>query len=305
MLIATATSQHTEVSLPDGYQYVETGSALKENHVPGILRDDDGISLSEKNRTYCELTVLYWLWKNRTDDIRGLCHYRRLFSNDTDVKIFTIEMKKIREIDAFILKKDQIQRDLKNHDMILLMPYNPGDHTAREDLKRYLYEKDIDILDQVMARYFPEYLDAYLDTMHSCNLSYCNMFIAGKEVFDAYCTWLFAVLFTYEKKVDLSGYDAQHRRIFGYVSEVLQNVWVRKNRIHARYYNLLGVGDYWQKPKEQFKYDGFKIVENMVKTAPGRVSYETLLKTVKNRRYENYRMLKKNFHDGEAPVDWK
>ncbi|MFT9317077.1 DUF4422 domain-containing protein, partial [Liquorilactobacillus sp.] len=50
-----------------------------------------------------------------------------------------------------------------------------------------------------------------------------------------YCTWLFDILFESEKKIDISGYDTQEARVFGYLAEILINVWVFKNNIKIKY----------------------------------------------------------------------
>lgn len=42
--------------------------------------DDTGESISEKNKNYCELTGLYFGWKNLEAEYIGLCHYRRYFT---------------------------------------------------------------------------------------------------------------------------------------------------------------------------------------------------------------------------------
>ena len=53
-----------------------------------------------------------------------------------------------------------------------------------------------------------------------------NMFIMKRELADAYCAWLFPVLFELEARLDLSGYSAYDARVFGFVGERLLDVWL-------------------------------------------------------------------------------
>ena len=46
----------------------------------GFVKDNMGDNISLKNPGYCELTGLYWAWKNLDADYIGLAHYRRHFS---------------------------------------------------------------------------------------------------------------------------------------------------------------------------------------------------------------------------------
>ena len=46
----------------------------------GIIGDDTGDNISYLNPYYCEMTAMYYAWKNIKADYKGLCHYRRFFT---------------------------------------------------------------------------------------------------------------------------------------------------------------------------------------------------------------------------------
>lgn len=58
-----------------------------------------------------------------------------------------------------------------------------------------------------------------------------NMLIMKRELLDDYCTWLFDLLFELEKRLDISAYSANDKRVFGFVSERLLDVWIGTNQI--------------------------------------------------------------------------
>ena len=74
---------HKQVDIPEiaGYKPIVVGK--NEVSYSDFVRDNTGDNIAEKNPNYCELTALYWMWKNdQKSDLVGLSHYRRFFSTN-------------------------------------------------------------------------------------------------------------------------------------------------------------------------------------------------------------------------------
>ena len=63
---------------PENYKIIHAGRALSEDL--GYLGDNSGENISHLNVYLNEITALYWLWKNTSHTVIGLCHYRRFFT---------------------------------------------------------------------------------------------------------------------------------------------------------------------------------------------------------------------------------
>ena len=65
-----------------------------------------------------------------------------------------------------------------------------------------------------------------------------NMFVMRRDLFDAYCQWMFSILEELERRLDISAFDAYNSRVFGFVSERLLDVWLEKNQIDYHEQNV-------------------------------------------------------------------
>jgi len=47
-----------------GYELLQVGADINTDVNISKVKDNKGDNISKKNRNYCELTGLYWIWKN-------------------------------------------------------------------------------------------------------------------------------------------------------------------------------------------------------------------------------------------------
>lgn len=214
MDIKIAVAAHKPYPMPrdDLYLPVQAGRAI---HSPlDLIGDDTGETISEKNEAYCELTVLYWAWKNLDADCIGLCHYRRYFG-----------WGKHR-----ILTKAGARRLLGDAEVLLPKPRRYFIETNYSHYAHAHHGKDLDTARAVIGARFPEYSDAFDTVMKRTWGHRFNMMVMRRETLDRYCRWLFAVLGELEKRIDTSDYCDYDRRVMGLLGERLLDVWLEKER---------------------------------------------------------------------------
>lgn len=243
----------------EGYIPIQVGAIFTDNRF-GYICDDIKDNISSKNKNYCELTALYWAWRNSSSTIKGLCHYRRYLS----IKNISINKK-------YFLKIEEIKDDLKQFDIIIPEKRILKGRTCKEN---YLLgegiEKDLVNLGKVIREKYPEYEEYYTKLLNGNECSYCNVMIANKDIFDSYCEWLFTLLFELEKITDISYYSSAQARVYGYLSELLLNVWINKNNLKVKYYPLINT-----EAKRDYKY--------YIKLLLEKVNLFKFMKQMKNR----------------------
>ncbi len=217
IIIAT----HKSYQMPKDSMYLPIHVGAEGKADLGYLKDNSGDNISEKNANYCELTGLYWAWKNLDADYIGLAHYRRHFC------LKSSKGDKWQKI----LTKEQLEPLLQKHDIILPNPRNYFIETNYDQYVHAHHAEDLDTTRQILQERYPEYLPIYDDYMKRTIGHRFNMFIMKKEIFDAYCSWLFEILFELEKRLDISDYSKNDARVFGFVSERLIDVWIENNKL--------------------------------------------------------------------------
>lgn len=217
--IAIATHKKYQMPIFDIYKPIEVGAEGKQREL-GYLQDNTLENISNKNANYCELTALYWLWKNDKSDYKGLVHYRRHFTYlncFSDFRTGKFEL---------VLNEDELQKLLKKTDIILPKKRHYYIESNYSHYAHAHYAKDLDLTREIIAEIYPNYIVAFDKVMKQTSAHMFNMMIMKSDKFDEYCKWLFDILFELEKRVDISQYDAYEARIFGFISELLLDVWI-------------------------------------------------------------------------------
>ncbi|WP_439959021.1 DUF4422 domain-containing protein [Secundilactobacillus pentosiphilus] len=103
--------------------------------------------------------------------------------------------------------------------------------------KHYIHAHVREPLDKtrgIIKKNYVTYLPYFDRVMKKRSAHMFNMFIMKKPEFSDYCNWIFGVLSKLEKEIDISNYSSQEARAFGYIAELLMDVWIEKNNIYYR-----------------------------------------------------------------------
>lgn len=187
---------------------IQAGAALRDVwDRKSAVMDDTGDNISRKNRQFCELTALYWIWKNARENIIGLVHYRR----------------------HFILSGDWLGRMLANRvDVILPVPLYVAPNLDENFRERHGAVEWDCMMECLKKRDRQEYLVAR-EFFQGNLYSPCNMLIARRQVLDELCEWLFPILFWVAGQIGEKE-DAYQNRYPGFLSERLISFFFERHR---------------------------------------------------------------------------
>lgn len=230
---------HKSCELPENNIFlpIQVGAAIADVDL-GMQRDDqtDGQpcdNISAKNKSYCELTAMYWAWKNLKKiypdlEYIGLNHYRRYFAFDESTFVEDSIIKQENTVKDYKINQDKLAKWLSKG-YIIMAKKRQLPFALDVDYAYCHVRDDFKTLQSVIHDLYPEFDDTFDKVLIRNNeLAHYNMFVMGWNDFDKYCSWLFDILFECEKRINISLYNPVQKRIFGYMAERLFNVYASK-----------------------------------------------------------------------------
>lgn len=223
MNIKILVAAHKPYWMPTDAVYLPVHVGAEGKDAIGYTPDNTGDNISSKNPNFCELTGLYWAWKNLDADYIGLVHYRRYF---TRKEVRNIEQKKQQ-----ILTQEEWETRLQQYPVIVADKRKYYIESNRSHYNHAHHPEGLDITEQLIKEICPAYLPSFEIVMNRTWAHMFNMFVMRRDLYDAYMQWLFTILFALEKRVDITGWDTYESRVFGFVAERLLDVWLEYNDV--------------------------------------------------------------------------
>lgn len=221
---------HKAFRMPDDEMYIPLHVGAESNRDAsgqpfdfGFAKDNTGDNISSKNPGYCELTGLYWAWKNLDADYLGLVHYRRHFTLH-------------RTLDPFdgVLKYRELEPMLGKYKIFVPKKRRYYIDTLYNHYKYTHYVSQLDETRRIIGEKYPDYLASFDKVVNRTGGYMFNMMIMDSQLLGEYCTWLFDVLFELDRRVndgrvEMPPLSAFQARFYGRVSEIIFNVWLEYN----------------------------------------------------------------------------
>lgn len=209
--------KHKEVETPKikGYKELGVGECFKgnKNNINGL------------NSYLNEMTGMYDIWKNYKDEIKGQIQYRKHLDDE-----------------GSFLSYNKAKDLLNDYDIITTTPYVVGDgiyHNLRGEIGDESIKQVLDKYYYRLIEIEPK-LEEYFNTYY---FNPGNMFICKKEIYDAYCEWVFSIMIPLTEQFEKEDLSCGKTRMMGYISERLLTYWLRKNNLKIKELNCVITGE--------------------------------------------------------------
>ncbi len=218
-------ASHKKYQMPKDKLYLPVHVGAEGKDDIGYQKDNDGKNISKKNPFFCELTGLYWAWKNLDADYIGLVHYRR------HLTIKKNPGKTTEEKFNNVLTLKQVNELLKDVDIILPNKRKYYIENLYNHYKHTMYIEPLDETRKILEEKYPDYINEFDKLKKRTSAHMFNMLIMKKDILNDYCKWLFDILLELEKRMKNNKYDSFHSRFYGRVSELLLDVYINTNNL--------------------------------------------------------------------------
>ena len=206
-----------------------------------MIGDDTGDNISKENRKYCELTALYWAWKNYdklgNPDYIGFMHYRRHFILNEKAKL-----PKKRYLNQLPTYPSITQRYLKETGLKNITSYFKGEiilpdfiyvnkiyPTITSNIQSFCnYAKIPDFFEEMVkiVSQKKQYKEIAENITRDNKMFSFNMFILPKKYFFQYCSFLFDVCFQLDRHFkDFTSQNTEHLRQIAWTSEFISTIF--------------------------------------------------------------------------------
>jgi lipopolysaccharide biosynthesis glycosyltransferase len=216
---------------------IQTNAINAKVRFNGMLYDDVGDNISEKNDRYCELTAQYWAWKNIESNYYGFFHYRRYLSfskekyaSEIDGSFCLAAIDDI-SIDKLGLNEDTMRSIIESNDVITVNRVDItkfGCQSVREHYAtgRQHHIEHLDLAIDILKNKYPQYITDAKEYLGGKKGYFQNMYIMRKELFSDYSAWLFDILEELDKRLDTSNLSEYEMRYPGFIAERLFGVYI-------------------------------------------------------------------------------
>lgn len=241
-------------------------SWLSEN----MIGDNTGQNISGLNRSFAEITALYWIWKNTDSPFVGMFQYRRFLSLNNNAHYPYVNFPSMRfrhlglkHLDSFA---KQFLHDLELEKKYILPWFATHDILVSEPIKLNTYEQyknehiiaDLDAALNIIKQKYPEMYDFAIKNLHSEEGFYpSNLFITRREILNQYAEWLFSILLPLHEKLkdEIAIRDTEQKLAFAYLSERLFTIYFRyqqnHNRLRIKEFPFALASNFFEPPAEQ------------------------------------------------------
>lgn len=222
MNVKIIVATHKLYDMPKDEMYLPLHVGREGKEALPYQPDNSGDNISIKNPSFCELTGLYWAWKNLDCDYLGLAHYRRHFT------VRSKGYQKTHSPMECVLTENELKVLIPKYEIIVPKKRKYYIESLYSHYAHTHYAEHLDITRDIISEKYPDYLETYDRVMKQTSGYMFNMYIMDKNLSDMYCEWLFDILFELEKRLGEKEYSAFQGRFYGRVSEIIFNVWLMK-----------------------------------------------------------------------------